>query len=108
AVLEQGRDWLEEAARLRTLLEDGVPAGGGVIIAPTAPRLPTIGSYRMPGMSSAAQLIRFDGAGIAVSAGSACSSGSLKPSHVLSAMGAPGIGETIRVSIGRETVQADV
>ena len=49
-------------------------------------------------------------AGIAVSAGSACSSGSLKPSHVLAAMGMAesAARETIRVSIGRETTRADI
>lgn len=108
AALEAGADWLEHAAHLRARLEGGIRAGGGEVVAGSATRLPTIGSYRLPGLSSAAQLIRFDGAGIALSAGSACSSGSLKASHVLTAMGAPGIGETIRVSIGRETRESDI
>ena len=64
----------------------------------------------MPGTSSAAQLIRFDAMGIAVSAGSACSSGSLRTSHVLAAMGMDekAASEVIRVSIGRETTEADI
>jgi cysteine desulfurase len=62
----------------------------------------------MPGVSAAAQLIRFDGQGIAVSAGSACSSGSLRTSHVLAAMGYPVPSEVIRVSLGRETTEADI
>jgi cysteine desulfurase len=62
----------------------------------------------MPGISAAAQLIRFDAMGIAVSAGSACSSGSLKTSHVLDAMAVAGASEVIRVSLGRETAEADV
>ncbi|CAH0495656.1 cysteine desulfurase family protein [Novosphingobium sp. CECT 9465] len=108
AALEAGNDWLEDAARLRSWLDDAITNAGGEVIAAEAPRLPTIGAYRMPGRSANAQLIRFDGAGIAVSAGSACSSGSLKTSHVLSAMGTAGAGEVIRVSIGRETTEAEI
>ncbi len=108
AALEAGNDWLVEAARLRALLDRAITAAGGEVVASGAPRLPTIGAYRMPGRSANAQLIRFDGAGIAVSAGSACSSGSLKASHVLTAMGVESLGEVIRVSIGRETTEAEI
>jgi cysteine desulfurase len=64
----------------------------------------------MPGVASAAQLIQFDLAGIAISAGSACSSGSLKPSHVLTAMGwsKAKADEVVRVSFGPETTRTDV
>jgi cysteine desulfurase len=64
----------------------------------------------MPGVSSEAQLIQFDLAGIAVSAGSACSSGTMKVSHVLTAMGwtdAPAR-EVVRVSFGPQTTAAKV
>ena len=108
AALEQGPDWLAEAALLRARLEDGILAGGGEVVAPGSERIATIGAYRMPGVSSAAQLIRFDAQNIAVSAGSACSSGSLRTSHVLEAMGVEGAGEVIRVSIGRETTAAEI
>ncbi|WP_298191501.1 aminotransferase class V-fold PLP-dependent enzyme [Novosphingobium sp.] len=108
AALEAGSDWLGEAARLRLRLDEAIVAAGGEVVAQDAPRLATIAGYRMPGRSANAQLIRFDGMGIAVSAGSACSSGSLKASPVLTAMDYPNAGEVIRVSIGRETTEADV
>jgi cysteine desulfurase len=108
AALELGAEWLGRAAQLRARLEDDVLAGGGSVIGRDAPRLATIGAYRMPGVSSAVQLIRFDGQGIAVSAGSACSSGSLKASHVLTAMDVVGASEVVRVSVGRETTEAEI
>ncbi len=110
AALEEGASWLSRAAALREALEAALVASGAEVIAAEAKRIATIGAYRMPGRSAAAQLIRFDAMGIAVSAGSACSSGSLRASHVLSAMGldAKSASEVIRVSIGRETTQADV
>ncbi|MBC2668701.1 cysteine desulfurase family protein [Novosphingobium piscinae] len=110
AALEAGADWLAAASALRARLDAGITAAGGTVIAGAAPRLATIGAYRMPGVSAAAQLIRFDAQGIAVSAGSACSSGSLRTSHVLAASGldARAAGEVIRVSLGRETTLAEV
>jgi cysteine desulfurase len=110
AALEEGAGWLAEAARLRHDLEKVISAAGGEAVASGAARLPTIGAYRMPGMSAAAQLIRFDAMGIAVSAGSACSSGSLRTSHVLDAMGLMDreASEVIRVSFGWNTQKSDI
>lgn len=110
AALEEGPGWMERVADLRQHLDTVVEEAGGSVIARGASRLPTIASYRMPGMGSAAQLIRFDMAGFSVSAGSACSSGSLRPSHVLAAMGMDetAAGEVIRVSFGRTTRREDV
>ncbi|ODP37377.1 aminotransferase [Sphingomonas turrisvirgatae] len=101
---------LASAAALRQRLEAAILASGGEIVAADQRRSPLIGAYRMPGVSSAAQLIRYDLAGIAVSAGSACASGSLRPSHVLSAMGwaEPGLREIVRVSFGRDTTGDDI
>ena len=71
---------------------------------------PYIRAIAMPGLSGSAQLMRFDMAGIAVSQGSACSSGSLRTSHVLEAMGldADTASRTIRVSFGWNTTRAEV
>jgi len=110
AALDSKRDWLAEAANLRTQLEERIIALGGEVIADGVARIATIAAYRMPGVAAKAQLIQFDMAGIAVSAGSACSSGSMRPSHVLAAMGiATDVAdEVIRVSFGRETRASDI
>ena len=110
AALEVSRSWLDRAADLRSHLDAAIEASGGQVVAKASPRLPTIAAYRMPGVASSAQLIQFDMAGIAISAGSACSSGSLKPSHVLAAMGwsEESASEVIRVSFGPETSRADI
>ncbi len=108
AALAAGAEWLDRAVALRDRLDAAIAAAGGVSIAAQTARVPSIAAYRMPGKSANAQLIRFDGLGIAVSAGSACSSGSLRTSHVLQAMGVEGANEVIRVSIGRETSEAEI
>ena len=71
---------------------------------------PYIHAIAMPNLSATAQVMRFDMAGIAVSQGSACSSGRMKTSRVLDAMGVePDIAaNTIRVSLGWNTTRAEV
>jgi cysteine desulfurase len=95
---------------LRAYLDKEINASGGESVLADALRHPAIGSYRMPGVAATTQLIRFDMAGIAVSAGSACASGSMKPSHVLSAMGweIQASQEVVRVSFGRSTTRAEL
>ena len=95
---------------LRARLDAAVRAEGGEIVADEAARLPEIASYRLPGVSALAQLVELDAAGIAVSAGSACSSGSLRPSNVLTAMGwsEAAAREVIRVSFAPETTDLHV
>jgi len=97
-------------AKLRQALEEEVVADGGQVVAPEAPRIATIGAYAMPGAASASQLVQFDLVGIAISAGSACSSGSMKPSRVLAAMGLPAefASCVIRVSFGPDTNESDI
>jgi cysteine desulfurase len=101
---------IERLADLRAYLDDQIEAAGGVVIAAKAPRIPTIAAYAMPGVTSASQLVQFDLAGISVSAGSACSSGSMKPSRVLQAMGLAEdvVTSTIRVSFGASTTREEV
>lgn len=79
---------------------------GDRLDAPTA----YIHALAMPALSATAQLMRFDLAGIAVSQGSACSSGSLRPSHVLGAMGVDDdlAARTIRISLGWNSTRADL
>jgi cysteine desulfurase len=95
---------------LRATLEFELAAEGATIIGANAPRIATIGSYAMPGVASASQLVQLDLAGISVSAGSACSSGSMKASRVLAAMGVPEelARSVIRVSFGPATSEDDL
>jgi cysteine desulfurase len=92
-------------------LAEQVRGLGGVWLADrlSAPT-PYTHALAMPGLSGSAQLMRFDLQGIAVSQGSACSSGSLRASHVLQAMDIePDLASrTIRVSLGWSTTVADV
>ena len=73
-------------------------------------RAPHILSVMVPGTESEAMLMHFDMAGVAVSGGSACSTGGVEPSHVLTAMGVSrdlALG-AIRFSLGHETTAADI
>lgn len=105
------RAWnLGRLLEVRGVLEDRLRSAGAIVVGDQAPRIPTIGAYAMPGVSAMAQLVQFDSRGISVSAGSACSSGTNKTSHVHQAMGlAPELAaQVVRVSFGPETSVDDV
>jgi len=99
-------------ARLRDDMEGRVRAlaGDAVIFGAGAPRLPNTSCIALPGVTAEAQVMALDLAGVAVSAGSACSSGKITPSHVLTAMGASSAlaGSAIRVSLGPATAARDI
>jgi len=110
AALEARPYDMRRLAELRSRLEAGVREADGVVVAEDAPRIATIGSVALPGGSNASLLVQLDLAGIAVSAGSACSSGKMKTSDVLAAMGVPHevAGGFIRVSFGPHTSETEV
>ncbi|HTV90647.1 MAG TPA: aminotransferase class V-fold PLP-dependent enzyme [Stellaceae bacterium] len=102
----------DRVRRLRDRLEAAALAAvpGAVVIAAAASRLPNTSALALPGIAAETQVIALDLAGVMVSAGAACSSGKVGPSHVLAAMGvAPEIAAgTIRVSLGWTTTEADI
>jgi cysteine desulfurase len=115
AAAEAARRELAQMQRVRALrdgLEAAIKANSptAVVVGAGADRLPNTTSIALPGTSAETLVIAFDLAGIAVSAGAACSSGKVGASHVLSAMGLdPAIARAaIRVSLGWSTTQADV
>ncbi len=64
--------------------------------------------FALPGVKAETAQIAFDLAGVALSAGSACSSGKVGPSHVLKAMGRGETAGALRVSIGQATSEQDL
>lgn len=98
--------------RLRDRLEDALVARipDAVVHGRDAARAPHILNISVPGTDSEALLMALDLQGVACSAGSACQSGSVTPSHVLSAMGVrPDLAvAAIRMSLGSLTIEADV
>ncbi|MHB8271545.1 cysteine desulfurase family protein [Bradyrhizobium sp.] len=96
---------------LRKRLEIGLRQTRGVFVfSENAPRLPNTTLFTVPGLKAETAVIGFDLEGIAVSSGSACSSGKVQPSHVLEAMGfapEPAKG-AVRLSLGWLTTEADI
>jgi cysteine desulfurase len=96
---------------LRNRLEKGLREAADVIVfSSDTPRLPNTTLFTVPGLKAETTVIGFDLAGVAVSSGSACSSGKVQPSHVLQAMGfGPEIAQgAVRLSLGWSTTEADI
>ena len=105
---------VDDAIRLQSLrerLERGLEQTPEMIVfSKNTRRLPNTTLFTIPGLRAETAVIGFDLAGIAVSSGSACSSGKVQPSHVLAAMGfgndlAQG---AVRLSLGWSTAEADI
>ena len=99
-------------ARLRERLERGILAriAGTRVVGAGTERLPNTAAVVFPGASGEALLIRLDLEGVAVSVGSACSSGTLAPSPALLALGMPRdeAKSVVRFSLSRETTEAEI
>ena len=112
AALEADAPYLDaDVLAARDRLAETVRSAGGTwlgdsLSAPT----PFVNALAMPKMSATAQVMRFDMAGFAVSQGSACSSGTMKTSHVMTAMSVDaGVADrTIRVSLGWNTTAQEI
>src|SRR4051812_28995670 len=102
---------MARAESLRQRLETGLRQTRGVLVfSEDTPRLPNTTLFTAPGLIAETAVIGFDLEGIAVSSGSACSSGRVQPSHVLQAMGfgpEPAKG-AVRLSLGWSTTEADI
>jgi cysteine desulfurase len=104
----------EDAKRMATLrdhLENGLRATAGATVFSTeVERLPNTTLFTVPGLKAETTVIGFDLEGVAVSSGSACSSGKVQPSHVLSAMGLdPATAQgAVRLSLGWSTEPEDI
>jgi cysteine desulfurase len=108
AALEADRLRLEG---LRDRLEAGLRATGRAqVFAANTARLPNTTLFTAPGLKAETAVIGFDLEGIAVSSGSACSSGKVQASHVLEAMGvgSAAAGGAVRLSLGWSTRDEDI
>lgn len=95
-------------AAWRDAVAERMKAAGAVVMGEAAPRLPNTLCVAAPGWTSDLQVMALDLAGIMVSAGAACSSGKVKASPVLAAMGQGELAAcAIRVSGGWDTTEAD-
>ncbi len=104
-------DDMNRVEKLRDRLETGLrQTRGAIVFSENVPRLPNTNLFTVPGLKAETAVIGFDLEGIAVSSGSACSSGKVQPSHVLEAMGYPPelAKGAVRLSLGWSTTEADI
>ena len=111
AVRDFGRD-VDHVAKVRDRLVEGVTGGvtGARITGHPTERLPHHASFVIPGVEGDSLLMLLDREGVYASSGSACTSGSLEPSHVLLAMGfspQEALG-SLRLTVGKRTDEAEV
>ena len=102
----------DNVEKLRDLMEATIEneAKETIFLGKESKRLPNTSCFALPGWKGETQVMQMDLAGYAISAGSACSSGKVKASAVLQAMGydATTASSAIRVSLGPETTEQDV
>lgn len=102
----------DRVAELRNILENALVAGTNktIFVGKEADRLPNTSCFATPGWKGETQVMQMDLAGFAISAGSACSSGKVRASKVLTAMGynEDVASSAIRVSLGPDTTKDDV
>jgi cysteine desulfurase len=96
-------------AALRDRFEASLP-NDAVVFGAEAPRLPNTSNFALPGLTAETAVIAMDLEGVAISSGAACSSGKVRSSRVLAAMGvAPDLAKAaLRVSFGHESKESDV
>ncbi|MEM6887707.1 MAG: aminotransferase class V-fold PLP-dependent enzyme [Pseudomonadota bacterium] len=106
------KDRWKEVDGFRKILENALAAEAmtTIFVGKDVPRLPNTSCFATPGWKSETQVMQMDLAGFAISAGAACSSGKVRPSTVLLAMGYDEAvaSSAIRVSLGLETTEEEV
>ncbi|MBW8637092.1 cysteine desulfurase [Hoeflea sp. WL0058] len=106
----EGMDTMQKVARLRDRMEQDIRMAvpDAIIYGGESRRLPNTSFFALPGFKAETAQIAFDLEGVALSAGSACSSGKIGPSHVLKAMGMDADQGALRVSLGPATTEEEI
>jgi len=106
-----GGKW-DRVAKLRNILENAIEdvEKSTIFVGKDVARLPNTSCFASPGWKGETQVMAMDLAGFAISAGSACSSGKVKTSRVLGALGLDDVAaaSAVRVSLGIETTEDEV